>query len=187
MRKHKHQMGVEGPSFHRFQQERHGEQPGAPPGPVKKRSIFEAIFHADPEQKAVGPMPEPPEAQLRPGYQRRGVSAVDAGKWFEVPLIWEAIVKNRPIFGGQKLILQALTRATNNDLTQSAGEVVQFFGIPISSFQGLTLDEVWLKVIGPFFEELERSLNQAKPFTIPGLVSFELNEVGQLTLVYKDR
>jgi hypothetical protein len=180
-------MGVEGPSFFDFQQQKKAEQkPGSVP---PKKKFLESIFGPSPEQPpAGGPRPiSIPEGRLRPGFQHRGFGYVDPNQWFEVAGIWDFVQRTRSSGSGWPVfVVDVLTRPTYN-VSQSAGEIAQLFGIPASSFQGLSLEDYWTQVIGPFFENLERGINSMKPFTIPGSIRFDMNPEGSLLLVYQDR
>lgn len=185
----RHQMGVEGPSFYEYQQKKKaGENPVPPAGPPRKKSMFETIFGAPLEEKATGPAVTPPpthESRMRPGYQRRGMSFVDPNQWFAVPEIWNYVHETRSQFRGQTFIVTVLTQPAA-ELKQAAVEVIQFFGIPLSAYEGLTIEQTWQNVIGPFFDDIESAINQMKPFTVPGSIRFDMVD-GSLVLVYQDR
>lgn len=191
---YKHQMGVEGPSFYREQQERRRQEQEAKERqgrdqpktqesqPKHQPSMWDAMF---------GPRPPAPPAPVTPpeqAFQRRGFGTVDPNEWFEVAAIWNYVAQVRalPQYKGQVFQVDILTPAAK-DLNQAAAEVSQFFRMPASAFQGLSLDDAWKQVIGPFLESLEVGLNRVKPFAITGTLRFELDEEGKLVLAYQDR
>lgn len=190
MREYRHQMGVEGPSFYREQQRRKEEQgrdqpPAETPKQPGQPSMWETMFGPRPEERTAGPAVTKAEVP-DPGFQRRGLSAVDATQWFPVAEIWDYVGRTRGL-GNQIFIVGAYTNMAQ-DLEQAAGQIAERFGMPLSIFE-LTLDQAWKQVIGPFLEGLERSMMRLKPFTIPGSLSFELSQEpdNQLILVYRDR
>lgn len=191
MKTWKPKMGVEGPSFYEFQQNRKKDPEQKP---SKKKSFFDAIFGPQPQQ-ATGAAAEIPnrEARLRPGFHPREPNYVDANRWFTVPAIWDRVGYTISMHGNQAFIVDILTRPVYNATRaerelQSAGEIAQFFGIPPNEFVGLSLEQSWQNVIGPFFSALEESINRAKPVSIPGAIRFELEPAtNELIMVYRDR
>lgn len=189
MRSFKHQMGVEGPSFYREQQERlkREQQQGRdqPLAEAPQQASMWEIFRPPPEERAAGPAVTKAEIP-GPGFQRRGLSAVDATQWFPVREIWDSIGRTRGV-GNQVLTVYVVTNPAR-DLEQAAVQIADAFRMPPSVFE-LTLDQAWKQAIGPFLEDLERSMMQMKPFQIPGSLSFEISPEpdNQLILVYQDR
>lgn len=199
-RRSKPKMGVEGPSFFEHQKKKdqpHGE--GQTPGGAKPRKkwMFESMFapHQDP---STGPNPNPQtpsrriEDRLRPGYQGPGLRFPDPERWFKVADIWGRVAYTISMHGNQAFIVDYLTRPTYGATQaereiQAAGEIAQLFGIPVTDFQGLSMDQAWKNVIGPFFDGLEQGINRVKPFGIPGAIRFELDDSGALMMVYRDR
>lgn len=188
---HRHQMGVEGPSFWREQQERRRqeqEQQGRDQpktqeaGPKHQSSMWDFLPH-----KGEAAPPTPAVAQEQ-AFVRRGYGLVDPTQWFEVAKIWDYVGRYRvqPQYRGQVFIVDVLTPPAP-DLNQAAAEVSQFFRMPAASFQGLTLDDAWKQVIGPFLESLEVAMNRMKTFGISGQLRFEIDEEGKLVLAYQDR
>lgn len=199
MKQQKHHMGVEVPSFFEYQR-RKAEQnaadtaaAAAAAAKAKKQGFFDAIFAPEPKPKAEQPAapPAPGPSTVRPGFMRQPGTYVDATQWFEVAKIWER-VGNMIAQYGHKDFVDALTapiyHATRAERDfQAAADIAQFFGIPAAEFQGLTIEQSWQNVIGPFFEALEHSINRVKPFGIPGSISFELEPTtGQLLMAYRN-
>lgn len=186
-RPYKHQMGVEGPSFfreqqERRQQERHGrDQPQTQePAPKQQSSMWETRF--GPAQEQAAPAAEP----VSPALQRRGLSPVDPAKWFEMPDIWDYVARGRAS-GVRAFVVSELTMPAA-DLGDAAWKIAQFLGLPPNVFDGLSLDDAWKQVLGPFLESLEFSMSRMKPFSLPGGLRFEVDEDDRrLLLVYRDR
>lgn len=188
-RPYKHQMGVEGPSFYREQQERRQREQEAQgrdqpksqePAPKHQASMWDFLPHA-------GKVPTPAAAQEQ-AFVRRGYGTVDPNQWLDVPAIWNYVgqVRAQPSYRGEFFIVDVLSPPAP-DLNQAAAEISQFFRMPAESFQGLSLDEAWKQVIGPFLESLEVAMNRVKPFIITGTLRFEIDEEGKLVLAYQDR
>lgn len=197
-RPYKHQMGVEGPSFWREQQERRRQeaeaqakakesqgrdQPKTQEGaPKRQASMWDWMKSSGSGEAPKAPLP-PQDA-----FQRSGYGSTDPSEYLMMPDIWNFVGKLRsaPGYRGEPFVVDVLTPAVK-DLNQSAGEISQFFRIPASAFEGLTLDAAWKQVIGPFIESLEVGMSRTKPFAIPGVLRFEVDEEGKLLLVYQDR
>jgi len=198
-RPYKHQMGVEGPSFWREQQERRQQerlqqeaqaretqgrdQPKTQESaPKRQPSMWDAMFSSGPGEAPKAPLPS------KDVFQRKGYGAVDPNEYLLMPQIWNYVgqMRSAPGYRGEPFVVDVLTLAVK-DLGQSAGEISQFFKIPASAFQGLSLDAAWKQVIGPFIESLEVGMNRTKPFIITGVLRFEVDDEGKLLLVYQDR
>lgn len=200
-RRSKAKMGVEGPSFfehQKKQQQAHGEGQTPEGAKPRKKWMFESMFAPHHEQ-AAGPNPSPTpsrrlEDRLRPGYQGPSFRRPDPERWFKVADIWNRVGYTISMHGNQPFIVDYLTRPTYGATQaereiQAAGEIAQLFGLPPTDFQGLSMEQAWKDVIGPFFDGLEQGINsaQVKPFGIPGAIRFELDDSGALMMVYRDR
>lgn len=185
---YKHQMGVEGPSFWKEQQERRQreqetqgrDQPKTQESaPKHQPSMWDFLPHKGPTQ-APAPVPQV--------FQRRTFGFVDATQWLEVAKIWDYVgqMRSQPQYRGGGFIVDIYTPPAQ-DLNQTAAEISQFFNMPASNFEGLTLDQAWKQVIGPFLESLEMSMSRMKPMNIPGALRFEIDEELKLVLAYQDR
>lgn len=120
----------------------------------------------------------------RPAY------LIDANQWFEVAKIWNRMTDlilahgNRPFLESLTPPIYNATRAERE--FQAAANIAQLFGIPGSEFQGMSIEQSWQNVIGPFFEGVERSINRSKPSNILGSISFELEQTtGELIMAYR--
>lgn len=189
---YQHQMGVEGPSFYREQQERHRQEQGRdqpktqePSAPPRQESMWETMFGLVEEERSSGPA-VPKTAP--DSFQRRGMSTVDPRQWFEVAKIWDYVGKTRtmPQYSGQVFVVDVLTRPAS-DSAQAAAEVAEFFRIPSEAFRGLNLEGAWKQVLEPFFADLAIGLNKMKPFVIPGALLLNIDKEGKLVLLYQDR
>ena len=194
MRGYKHQMGVEGPSFWREQQERRQQEEAAAretqgrdqpktqaPAPKRQASMWDWMKSSGSGEAPKAPLPQDV-------FHRKGYGSADPNEYLMMPQIWNHVGKMRsaPGYRGEPFVVDILTLAVR-DLNQSAGEISQFLKIPSSAFEGLSLDAAWKQVIGPFIESLEVGMNRTKPFIITGVLRFEVDDEGKLLLVYQDR
>lgn len=195
MKRRKQTMGVEIPNPGFSFKKKPGGEGNPPETPRRQRSLFESVL--DKMEKATGSPPPAPaptsESRMRPGYQERlSMPSIDPERWFKVGEIWTQVHNTVLMAGNQSYIVDTITLAPVSGTpqereVQSAGEIAQFFGIPIPDFQGLTMQQAWQDVIGPLFDKLETAMNRVKPFGIPGSIRFELDPRGSLIMVYRDR
>lgn len=190
MKQQKHHMGVEVPSFFEYQRRKAEAEAAAASAKAKKQGFFDALFAPEARPKAEQPPAPPGPSTARPGFMNRPAYLIDANQWFEVAKIWSRMTDlilthgNRPFLESLTPPIYNATRAERE--FQAAANIAQLFGIPGSEFQGMTIEQSWQNVIGPFFEGIERSINRAKPSNILGSISFELEPTtGELIMAYR--
>jgi len=193
MRRKKVMLGVEGPSFFEYQKKKKEEaQPEAP----KKKDPMEAIFGGKPE---AGPgTPVPPAAQtsresrMRPGFQGQSSYWSDPEQWFEVRKLWDYVAGMRSQYHVRTFPVTVLTMSAVDprynvvDMNVAVAQIAQFFGLPVSTFQGLTLQDAWTHVFDPFLNGIARAMNNAKPYLVPGYLKFDMDDTGALMIVYQE-
>jgi len=194
MKRHKANMGVEGPSFYEYQ--KHG------PEPERKKSFFESIFGGAPESgpgippEAAAAAAATRSARMRPGFHAHDPYSLNPERWFEVDRLWAYVEEMKKtyrirLFPVTVLTSPAIEPGTRTvNMNVAAGEIAQFFGIPVSAFQNMTLADAYTNVFEPFMSAVAQGLNQMKsvnPFLVPGYVRFDLDDTGALILVYEER
>lgn len=200
MKRQKHEMGVEVPSFFEYQRRKAAEKAAtdadaaaaaAAASRSKKQGFFDALFAPEHKPTTQQPQVPPSPPPVIPGSVNWPPPFVDANQYFEVAPIWNRVVTTIADYGNRDFVIDILTPPIYNATRaerdfQAAAEIAQFFGIPGSRFQGLTLQQSWENVIGPFFYKLEESINRARPFGILGSIHFELDpNTNQLELAYR--
>lgn len=180
MKKQKAYMGVEVPSFFEYQR-RKAEQEAAASG--KKKFPFEGLFAPDKPRTQQPPAPPITNAP-RPGFPVQPSSFT-----IDIKKIWERVIDTVTEFGNQEFVIDVLTKpiynATRSERDfEAAMEIAQLFGIPQSKFQGLSMQQAWNHVMGPFFENLENTINSAKPVRSLGNIRFELEPGTNELLMY---
>lgn len=130
---------------------------------------------------------------MRPGFQSYSSRWDDPEQWFEVRKLWDYVNEMRSTYHIRVFPLTVLTMSAVDprynvvDMNVAVAQIAQFFGLPVSSFQGLTLQDAWTHVFEPFLNSLARAMNNAKPFMIPGYIKFDMDENGSLIIVYQEQ
>lgn len=161
-------LGVKGFRFHKGGWREEREQRVFPP-----KNIFDFL---DPKH---GTTEKPSVA-----FERH--SPVDANKWFHVQAMWGYVnqIKNSGDYRGEPFIVDTETLPPQ-DVNQQVDEISKFFGIHPSEFGTLSARQALEKIVRPFLERVEQSINYFKPSNITGRIMFELDENGSLILVYQ--
>lgn len=171
MKQHKANMGVEVPSFFEYQR-RKAEQAAS-----GKKFPFEGLFAPDKPRTQQPPITNAP----RPGFPVQQSSFT-----IDIPKIWEKVIATVTEYGNQEFVIDVLTRPVYNATRaerdfQAAEEIARLFGLPTG---GLPIEQSWQNVIGPFFYNLENSINGAKPVRSLGNIRFELEPSTNELLMY---
>lgn len=169
------------------------------PGEVsepRQKAMWEFISEETPLPTGTPPGGVPPAEgpeRMRPGYQP-SYTNIDPADAFGVSKMWAFVDQQRrkPGYTPQAFLVDILTPpVTAGDDQQiqmgTIGEIAMFFGIPVSEFQNLSIDQAWKQVIGPLFQEFESMMNRGRPAYIPGFLSFNLSPQNELAIVYYDR
>lgn len=177
-------LGVDSSFFPRARkaEERLRRQSGQP-GESSQRNIWEFI-----DTPVAGTPTVEPSDIMRPGFQPRGYTRVDPNQWFDVPAMWTFVDQTRrtPGYAGQAFLVDILTRPAKLQ-EHALGEIAQFFGIPSAAFQGKSVEQAWVDVVRPMFDEFEAVMNRAKPAYVSGVMRFDLSPQNELAVVYYDR
>lgn len=173
-------LGVDSSFFPRSRKaaERLRRQSGKP---GESRPIWEHII--DPSAAST----EHPE-RMRPGFQPPAYVQPEPSQDLDLEKIWAFVDQTRrsPGYAGTPFAVRYLTRPTQYP-EHALGEIVQFFGIPTSYYQGRSIEQVWSEILVPMFDEYAASMNRTKPFHLPGFLVFSMSPENELAVVYYER
>lgn len=169
-------------SFYEYQKAKREAKQAPTTETPKPRSWMDVLMPAE-EPKAA----EARADILRPEFRRR-FATLDANEYWDVGAIWNHVANERrnPLYRGEPFVVDAVT-LPNPRRDIQASEMVTFFRIPQTAYQGLSAEATLRTVLLPFLEEIERSINSYKPYVVPGLIRFEMTDDGSLILTYYDR
>jgi hypothetical protein len=142
-------------------------------------SIFDVMFSSgEAEEK-----PKGQQGLLRPSFVKR--SGINVSQWFEIEPLWEHVkahVKDAPRGRRIELPLVQITHP-GLDEARAAYETAYFFD-KVKEISNLDTKAAWDRVLLPFLDEVEETLNAKKPKELPGRLRFDVAPDSSLTLFY---